>query len=48
MVEKAEGLELEFDSPFPERYRPCFNSLLRDSMTESVFKNGAVRKLLTV
>jgi uncharacterized protein (DUF2235 family) len=33
MVEKAEGLGLEFDKPFLAHYRPCFNSVLMDSMT---------------
>ena len=33
MVEKAEGLGLEFDRPFLEHYKPCFNSSLRDSMS---------------
>lgn len=33
MVEKAEGLGLEFDRSFLGHYRPCFNSLLRDSMS---------------
>ena len=33
MVEKAEGLGLEFDKAFLSHYRPCFNSTLRDSMT---------------
>jgi uncharacterized protein (DUF2235 family) len=33
MVEKAETLGLEFDKPFLEHYRPCFNSVLNDSMT---------------
>ncbi len=32
MVEKAEGVGLEFDRPFVAKYRPCFNSTLRDSM----------------
>lgn len=33
MVEKAEGLGLEFDKPFLQHYLPCFNSVLNDSMT---------------
>jgi uncharacterized protein (DUF2235 family) len=33
MLEKAEGLGLEFDSSFLSFYRPCFNSVLHDSMT---------------
>jgi len=33
MVEKAEGLGLEFDSAFLANYLPCFNSVLNDSMT---------------
>lgn len=32
IVEKAEGLGLEFDSAFLTHYRACFNSVLRDSM----------------
>jgi len=33
MVEKAESLGLEFDSNYLKPFRPCFNSLLQDSMT---------------
>lgn len=33
MVEKAEGLGLEFDKSFLAHYRPCFNSVLQDSMS---------------
>lgn len=33
MVEKAENLGLEFDRSFLQHYRPCFNSVLNDSMT---------------
>lgn len=33
MVEKAEGLGLEFDSTYLAHYRPCFDSTLNDSMT---------------
>jgi uncharacterized protein (DUF2235 family) len=33
MVEKAEGLGLEFDNAFLQHYRPCFNSVLHDSMS---------------
>jgi|SRR5271165_1060149 len=33
IVEKAEGLGLEFDSSFLGHYLPCFNSALMDSMT---------------
>jgi uncharacterized protein (DUF2235 family) len=33
MVEKAEGLGLEFDSNYLEPFKPCFNSVLHDSMT---------------
>lgn len=33
MVEKAEALGLEFDTSFLQHYRPCFNSVLNDSMT---------------
>jgi uncharacterized protein (DUF2235 family) len=33
MVEKSEALGLEFDKSFLAHYRPCFNSLLRDSMS---------------
>lgn len=33
MVEKAEGLGLEFDTKFLAHYLPCFNSVLNDSMT---------------
>jgi len=33
VVEKAEGLGLEFDATFLAHYRPCFNSLLQDSMS---------------
>jgi uncharacterized protein (DUF2235 family) len=33
MVEKAEGLGLEFDGTFLAYYRPCFNSTLQDSMS---------------
>jgi len=33
MIEKAEGLGLEFDKPFLQHYLPCFNSVLNDSMT---------------
>lgn len=33
MVEKAEGLGLEFDNGYLDHYKPCFNSALNDSMT---------------
>jgi len=33
MVEKAQGLGLEFDDRFLAYYRPCFNSILHNSMT---------------
>ena len=33
VIEKAEGLGLEFDKPFLKHYLPCFNSVLNDSMT---------------
>jgi uncharacterized protein (DUF2235 family) len=33
IVEKAEGLGLEFDSAYLEHFTPCFNSVLHDSMT---------------
>lgn len=33
MIEKAEGLGLEFDARFLKFYRPCFNSVLNDSMS---------------
>ena len=33
MVEKAEGLGLEFDNTYLEHYCPCFDSTLNDSMT---------------
>lgn len=33
MVEKAEGLGLEFDDAYLKHYRPCFNSALFDSMS---------------
>ena len=33
MVEKAEGLGLEFDSTYLAHFVPCFNSVLHDSMT---------------
>ncbi|MBZ5635356.1 MAG: DUF2235 domain-containing protein [Acidobacteriia bacterium] len=33
LVEKAEGLGLEFDKVFLGYYKPCFNSVLQDSMT---------------
>ena len=33
MIEKAEGLGLEFHRPYLEHYRPCFNSTLNDSMS---------------
>jgi hypothetical protein len=33
IVEKAESLGLEFDSNYLKHYTPCFNSVLRDSMT---------------
>lgn len=32
IVEKAEALGLEFDAAFLEKYKPCFNSTLNDSM----------------
>jgi uncharacterized protein (DUF2235 family) len=37
MVEKAEGLGLEFDAGYLQPFRPCFNSRLRDSMTPMYF-----------
>ena len=33
LVEKAESLGLQFDNQFLTHYRPCFNSLLQDSMS---------------
>jgi uncharacterized protein (DUF2235 family) len=33
IVEKAEGLNLEFDGAFLLHYTPCFNSVLHNSMT---------------
>jgi uncharacterized protein (DUF2235 family) len=33
MVEKAEGLGLEFDSGYLDPFKPCFNSLLQESKT---------------
>ena len=33
MVEKAEALGLEFDSEYLQHFLPCFDSLLRDSMS---------------
>ncbi|WNM60513.1 DUF2235 domain-containing protein [Candidatus Nitrospira neomarina] len=33
MVEKAEGLGLEFDKSFLDHYQPCFNLVLQDSMS---------------
>jgi hypothetical protein len=33
IVEKAEGLGLEFDSKYLKPFAPCFNSFLQDSMT---------------
>jgi len=33
IVEKAEGLGLEFDSAYLGHFTPCFNSVLQDSMT---------------
>jgi uncharacterized protein (DUF2235 family) len=33
IVEKAEALGLEFDDAFLAHYRPCFNSVLHDSMS---------------
>ena len=33
IVEKAEGLGLEFDKAYLGFFRPCFNSLLQDSMS---------------
>lgn len=33
MVEKAEGLGLEFDNAFLTHFKPCFNSVLQDSMS---------------
>lgn len=33
IVEKAEGLGLEFDRDYLKHFTPCFNSVLQDSMT---------------
>lgn len=33
MIDKAEGLGLEFDRLYLQHYLPCFNSVLNDSMT---------------
>jgi uncharacterized protein (DUF2235 family) len=33
VIEKAENIGLEFDKSFLQYYRPCFNSVLNDSMT---------------
>jgi uncharacterized protein (DUF2235 family) len=33
IVEKAEGLGLEFDHEYLVHFKPCFNSVLQDSMT---------------
>ena len=41
MVEKAERLGLEFDNAFLQHYRPCFNSVLHDSMSTMYRAMGA-------
>jgi uncharacterized protein (DUF2235 family) len=41
MVEKAERLGLEFDNAFLQHYRPCFNSVLHDSMSTMYKAMGA-------
>jgi uncharacterized protein (DUF2235 family) len=33
IIEKAEALGLEFDNTFLTHYRPCFNSIMQDSMS---------------
>jgi uncharacterized protein (DUF2235 family) len=42
MVERAEQLGLEFDSAYLKHYTPCFNSVLRDSMSTAYKLMGAV------
>jgi uncharacterized protein (DUF2235 family) len=41
MVEKAEKLGLQFDNSYLSHYRPCFNSVLNDSMTPMYKMMGA-------
>lgn len=46
MVEKAENLGLEFDAAHLGHYRPCFNSVLNDSMTTLYRVMGPVQRKL--
>lgn len=41
LIEKAEGLGLEFNGGYLAKYRPCFNSVLNDSMTLTYRVMGA-------
>jgi len=46
IIEKAEALGLEFDNAFLRHYWPCFNSVIRDSMTPLYRSMGRyVRKI---
>jgi uncharacterized protein (DUF2235 family) len=46
MVEKAEGLGLQFDEKYLGFFRPCFNATLNDSMTLAYKAMGAVTREL--
>lgn len=46
MVEKAEDQGLEFDSTYLGHYRPCFNSVLNDSMTIMYKMMGPIKRKL--
>ena len=46
MVEKAEALGLEFDRSFLRHYRPCFNSVLNDSMTTMYRAMGPITRAI--
>ena len=41
LIEKAEQLGLEFNGRYLEKFRPCFNSVLNDSMTLTYRVMGA-------
>ena len=46
MIEKAETLGLQFDPAYLQHFRPCFNSLIRDSLGPAYKLVGAVTRPL--
>ena len=46
MIEEAERLGLEFDKQYLAHYRPCFNSVLQDSMSTMYRIMGAYERVI--